>query len=73
MSYQKCPICNGTGQVSGGYFDRAGDCDTWVSGNATEICRVCQGRGIIAEPVQCPPYTIDNQTGKLEALDEQDR
>jgi hypothetical protein len=66
MSYQKCPVCNGVGQVSGGYFDRAGDCDTWVSGNSTEKCKVCQGRGIIAEPVQSPPYTINNQTGELE-------
>lgn len=49
MKYQRCPICNGAGQVSGGFFDRAGDCDFWTSGNSTETCRVCNGSGIILE------------------------
>ncbi len=37
--YQKCPICNGTGIVSGGFFDHAGDMETWVSDHAAETCR----------------------------------
>jgi len=49
MKWQKCPVCNGAGQISGGYFDRAGDCNTWAATNVTEICRVCQGAGIILE------------------------
>lgn len=48
--WQKCPLCNGAGLVSGGYFTRAGDCDQWVSGNAAETCRVCGGSGIIQKP-----------------------
>lgn len=48
--WQKCPVCNGVGQVSGGYFDRAGDYEFWTSGNATEVCRVCKGKRIIKKP-----------------------
>ena len=51
MEYQKCPICNGVGQVSGGFFDRAGDGETWTSDHATEICKVCQGTGLIIPPI----------------------
>jgi len=48
--WQLCPLCQGAGQVSGGYSNRAGDCPTWTSGNAVEVCRICGGRGIIREP-----------------------
>ena len=49
--YQKCPICNGVGLVSGGYFDRAGDCEMWATSNTNaETCRVCSGSGIIERP-----------------------
>lgn len=41
-----CPVCNGAGQVSGGFFDRAGDCPTWATGDVTcEVCRSCNGKG----------------------------
>lgn len=57
MQYQKCPICDGRGQVSGGYFDSPGYVDEqgnrrWTSGHAAEACRVCQGQGIIKESSQ---------------------
>lgn len=48
--WQKCPICDGTGQVSGGYFLRTGDTNQWTSGNAAEVCQVCKGQGIIEAP-----------------------
>lgn len=45
MKPYKCPICNGTGIVPGGfYFSVNGYCSTT---NTTEICRQCQGSGII--------------------------
>ena len=47
MGIFRCTTCNGVGQVSGGYFSRAGDYDTWVSGNATEKCQTCDGKGYI--------------------------
>jgi len=50
MEYQKCPVCNGVGQVSGGFYLRAGDCDTWTSDHTVEMCCQCQGQGIIIKP-----------------------
>lgn len=53
--YQKCPICNGVGQVSGGYFARASDYPYWSHNLALEKCQICDGRDVIARP------TIDQQ------------
>lgn len=55
MEYQKCPICNGCGLVSGGFFDVPGQIDeygnrTWVSDHISETCRLCKGEGIIIAP-----------------------
>jgi len=55
MSFQKCPVCNGVGVVSGGYFTRAGDCNSWVATSAYECCLTCEGRGIIDETTGLPP------------------
>ncbi|KKM77493.1 hypothetical protein LCGC14_1369420 [marine sediment metagenome] len=54
MEYQKCPVCNGAGQVSGGFFNRAGDGDSWISADSLEKCRVCNGKGIIIKPEMEP-------------------
>jgi len=56
MEYQKCPICNGVGRVSGGFYTRAGDSNTWVGSSATEICRQCNGTGLIIKPSESPTY-----------------
>jgi len=48
--WQLCPVCNGAGVVSGGYFMRGGDYDRWVSNSVFESCRVCDGKGIIQRP-----------------------
>jgi len=50
LLWQKCPVCDGTGQVSGGYFGRPGDCLSWISSDAMEECRVCKGKGLIKTP-----------------------
>ncbi len=50
MKYEKphkCPICNGTGSVSGGFYSRPGDVNTWSSTVSVEQCRACEGEGII--------------------------
>ena len=64
MAYQKCPVCNGVGQVSGGYFTRAGDFNTWtfthgLVGYVIEICQVCKGKKIIDEVTGLPPVSIE--------------
>ena len=40
-----CPVCNGTGQVSAGFYSRGGDCPYWVSSGGFELCRSCEGKG----------------------------
>ena len=55
MSFQKCPICNGVGQVSGGYFGRAGDYDRGIASDTIEVCKICRGWGIIDEITGLPP------------------
>lgn len=42
----KCPICDGVGQVPGGYYNRAG-VNEWASTTVAEVCRQCNGTGII--------------------------
>lgn len=41
-----CPVCNGVGKVSAGFYNRGGDCQFWVSGTTNpEVCRSCNGKG----------------------------
>ena len=61
MSWQKCPVCNGVGIVSGGYFNRAGDCNSWVAYDTTEDCRICEGKGIIDEVTGHPPQKVEEK------------
>lgn len=42
----KCPICDGVGQVPGGYYTRVG-VNTWSSTTVSEPCRSCNGSGIV--------------------------
>ena len=55
MEYQKCPICEGNGSVSGGFYSHAGDCPYWTSDHTMEICQACNGTGLILEPEE-PSY-----------------
>jgi len=41
----RCPICNGNGWVTGGFYNSVGE--TTISSLAAEICRACKGTGII--------------------------
>lgn len=41
-----CPVCNGVGKVSAGFYNRGGDCQFWVGGTTNpEECRSCKGKG----------------------------
>lgn len=41
----KCPVCEGKGLVSGGFYTSVGVSS--VSNHTTEPCRSCDGKGII--------------------------
>jgi len=45
MKAEKCPVCNGVGLVSGGFYSRPGDCEAWVASEMMETCRACGGKG----------------------------
>lgn len=49
MSYQKCPVCNGTG------VDQSVTFSTGVPNKHTHPCGVCEGTGIISELTGKPP------------------
>lgn len=42
----KCPICDGVGMVSGGFYNRVNTND-WGSTTISEQCRQCNGSGIV--------------------------
>ena len=50
MSFQKCPICNGTG------IDPA---PGYTTSNACPTCGVCQGKRIISELTGLPPVHVE--------------
>ena len=52
MAYQKCPVCNGNGIVSGGFYDHPGDYPYWTTDHTAEQCRACQGQGIIVDEIK---------------------
>jgi len=47
MKPYKCPICNGHGNVPGGFYLAADGVETYTSSATTEPCRACNGIGII--------------------------
>ena len=41
-----CPVCNGVGKVASGFYNRSGDCPSWVSSGVNpEVCQSCNGKG----------------------------
>lgn len=44
MHAEKCPVCNGNGLVSNGFYNQVNG--EWASGStAPEKCRSCNGKG----------------------------
>ncbi len=56
--WQKCPICNGNGKVSGGFYNHPGDYLFSVTGQSSEVCRQCKGTGMIETPEEATDATI---------------
>ena len=46
--WQKCPICNGTGVVSGS-----------MTMNSSSVCKVCNGKVIINKITGLPPRGVE--------------
>lgn len=58
-----CPVCNGVGKVSSGFYNRVGDCPTWSSVGGLELCRSCNGKGWVevqGDPADIKPYILPN-------------
>lgn len=61
-----CPVCNGVGKVSAGFYSRGGDCQFWTSsGTNPEVCRSCNGKGWVEvrEDSPLPFYWIPGKIG----------
>ena len=43
---QKCPVCDGHGIVSGGFYNSVPGA-IMASTNCTEVCRNCSGSGVV--------------------------
>ena len=62
MSYQKCPVCEGRGNVPDGFYARQPPLAVTVP--QTEPCRACGGRGLlfaiseIPQPPMWPPQWV---------------
>lgn len=60
MKPMLCPVCNGVGKVSAGFYNRGGDCPFWVSGTTKpEVCRSCVGTGWVEVNEDHIPYPIE--------------
>ena len=60
-----CPVCNGVGMVSAGFYNRGGDCLYWVSsGLSPEICRSCNGKGWVEIAEEKPIDLVEELTGQ---------
>lgn len=60
-----CPVCNGNGQVSQGFYSHPGDYPYWASsGTNLEECRSCKGKGWVEVTKSGDPK---NQMKRLEA------
>jgi len=55
-----CPVCNGVGQVSAGFYNRGGDCPFWVSSRVNpEQCRSCGGKGWVEVAEDTPILNLE--------------
>ena len=59
---QKCPICEGHGIVSGGFYHTIAGC-SGISNVSSEPCRNCNGSGVVyIEETERPTQTEMDET-----------
>lgn len=65
MKPYKCPICNGTGIVPGGFYLSVNGYSSTSTATA-KVCRQCQGSGIVwgIEDCDCESLTSNNVFGE---------
>lgn len=58
MTWQKCPVCDGRGTVSPGFY--SGQFVVGSTSTEREECRSCHGKGVLLDPMCSGPhhYTI---------------
>lgn len=67
-----CPVCNGVGKVASGFYNRSGDCPSWVSSGGTpEVCRSCNGRGWVEVTEENDAYTLGYKQGQEDGHEEE--
>lgn len=54
MHSEKCPVCDGIGQVPIGFYSRHPFCPCTFSSLSMETCKSCSGRGYIFVPDENP-------------------
>lgn len=61
----KCPVCNGRGFVPAGFYSwyRNDQCTWSVANTFPEVCRSCNGTGVVFEHINPPVVHIDHIYG----------
>ena len=54
MSWQRCPICGGTGTVAAGFYEASGYTMSTTSA-LRPTCRACMGKGVLLDLVSYTP------------------
>ena len=67
MIANRCPVCNGTGHVSAGFYESDGY--AWVSSGGWEVCRPCSGTGVVWHDESKPPAYTSNPFRPMTAVD----
>ena len=66
MRPHRCPICNGTGRVPFGFYGFSSGSSVWVY---DQMCKTCDGTGIVWEPDSASrrqlDYKVPKETGPV--------
>ena len=66
MSVECCPVCGGKGKVPNGFYNAIGVNNYCTASIAPEICRSCNGTGIVSGFIN----VFNNENEKIKELEE---